>query len=180
MSTTIVEIKGFLDDEELKYDHENGDNYIHTGFRTDNYVNKDGERNLRIVIELLESGKFIKFMAVHAYNMPKTASSFHKMALFQTLLHISFRTKMVQFEYDPDDGEIRANIEFPLEDAELTQKQMARCLASLTGIIDDYHEQISDAIQSGLTPESEDEERQAFKEFQRQRREQRRKDLAGD
>jgi hypothetical protein len=179
MATSIQEIKGFLDEEKLQYDHDEGDIYIRTGFRTDHYENKDGRKSLRIIIELVENGQFIKFMAPHAYVMPKQASSFHKMALFQTLLQISWQTKMVQFEYDPDDGEIRANIEFPLMDAQLTRAQMSRCLMALANIIDDHHLQITDAINSGITPESENEERQAFEEFRRQRREERRRDLGG-
>lgn len=179
MATTIEEIKRFLTAEELKFDHDTGDSYIVTGFRTDHYENKDARKSLRIVIDLIENGKFLKFMAPQAYNMSKDASSFHKMALFQTLLQISWNTKMVQFEYDSDDGEIRANIEFPLEDALLTQQQMARCLSALAGIIDDNHLQITDAIRSGLTPQSQKEERAAFEEFQRQRREDRRRELGG-
>jgi hypothetical protein len=46
--------------------------------------------------------------------------------------------------------------------------------------MDHFHEQISAAIKSGITTESEDEEKLAFQEFQRQRREQRRKDLTGE
>lgn len=177
MATSIEEIKKFLDDEELQYNHDTGDKYIRTGFKTEHYQTTDGRSSLRIIIDLLEDGEFIKFMAPKAYVMPKDASSFHKMALFQTLLQISWNTKMVQFEYDPDDGEIRAIIEFPLEDAPLTQRQMRRCLMALANIIDDYHTKITDAIQSGITLESEKEERSAFEEFQRQRREQRRSEL---
>ena len=177
MAITIEAIKGFLDTEKLNYDHDAGDCYIRTGFKTDNYVNKDGRKSLRIVIELVEGGEFIKFMAPLAYNMPKDASSFHKMALFQTLLQVSWQTKMVQFEYDPDDGEIRANIEFPLMDAPLTLRQMRRCLMALANIIDDQHDKIAAAIRCGITPESENEEREAFQEFQRQRLDKRRREL---
>lgn len=177
MATTIEELKSFLDAEKLSYDHEPGDGYIRTGFRTDNYQNKDGRNSLRLVIELIEGGEFIKFMAPCAYFMPKEASTYHKMALFQTLLQISWQTKMVQFEYDLDDGEIRANIEFPLMDSHLTQRQMRRCLMALANIIDDYHDRIQDAIRSGITPESDKDERRAFEEFMRQRREQRRREI---
>lgn len=180
MATSLDEIKGFLDEENLNYGHTDGDTYIRTSFKTDNYEDKEGRKSLRIIIELVEGGQFIKFMAPHAYNMPKQASSFHKMALFQTLLQISWQTKMVQFEYDPDDGEIRANIEFPLMDAALTKLQMRRALMALANIIDDQHLLITDAIHCGLTPESDDEERKAFEAFRRQRREQRRKELGGE
>jgi hypothetical protein len=179
MATNIETLKGFLDAEKLRYDHDAGDCYIRTGFRTDNYENKEGRKSVRIIIELVEGGEFIKFMAPHAYNMPKNASSFHKMALFQTLLQVSWQTKMVQFEYDPDDGEIRANIEFPLMDSTLTQLQMRRCLMALANIIDDHHVQISDAISCGITPESDKDERQAFEDFKKQRREERRRELGG-
>ena len=156
MATHIAAIKGFLEAEELKYDHDDGDLFIRTGFRTDDYE-KDGRKSVRLIIELSEEGRFIKFFAPKAYTMPKSASSFHKMALFQTLLQISWQTKMVQFEYDPDDGEVRVIVEFPLMDAELTRQQMRRCLMALANIIDDHHQQITDAIQCGITPETKDE-----------------------
>jgi hypothetical protein len=97
------------------------------------------------------------------------------MALFQTLLQVSHMTKMIQFEYDVDDGEIWAIIEFPLEDAHLTKNQLMRCIRGITGILEEYHEMISDAINHGITPESENEQRKAFEEFQRARREERKK-----
>ena len=34
---------------------------------------------------------------------------------------------MMQFEYDDSDGEIRAMIEYPLEDAELTEDSSSVC-----------------------------------------------------
>jgi hypothetical protein len=52
------------------------------------------------------------------------------------MLCISWETKMLQWEYDPNDGEIRAIIEFPLEDSSLTEKQFNRCLSGLIQIID--------------------------------------------
>jgi hypothetical protein len=44
---------------------------------------------------------------------------------------------MLQWEYDPSDGEIRAIIEFPLEDALLTERQFNRCLYSLVQLVDE-------------------------------------------
>ena len=62
MSTTIEEIKGFLDAEDLKYDHDAGDNFIRTGFKPEHYANHDGRKSLRIIIELVDdfSDKFFK------------------------------------------------------------------------------------------------------------------------
>ena len=59
MSTTIEEIKGFLDAEDLKYDHDAGDNFIRTGFKTEHYANNEGRKSLRIIIELVEGGESV-------------------------------------------------------------------------------------------------------------------------
>lgn len=51
--------------------------------------------------------------------------------VFQSLLGITLLTKLVRFEHDPEDGEIRPNVELPVEDAELTSRQFHRLAHSL-------------------------------------------------
>lgn len=179
MATSIEEIKEFLREEGMKFREVDGANYVRTGFVTENYTDTDGEKNCGLIIAVEEGGEFLKVAAPKAYQFPKNANSFHKMALFQTLLQISWDTKMLQFEYDPDDGEVRAIIEFPIEDSILTRKQLMRCIFGITAILEKYHEHILDAMKQGITPESDSEKKKAFEEFQRQRREQRRSDLGG-
>jgi hypothetical protein len=174
MATNIDEIKCFLDEAKLNYKDYPGKSYIRTGYKTEKYTDTDGDQSVGIVISVEEDGEFIKVVVPQAYKFSKDLSSFHKMALFQTLLQISHMTKMMQFEYDIDDGEIWAIIEFPLEDAYLTKNQLMRCIRGITGILEEYHEMITDAIKHGITPESESEQRKAFEEFQRSRRQQRR------
>jgi hypothetical protein len=174
MATNIEEIKGFLDEAKLKYKDYPGKSFLRTGYQTEKYIDTDGDHYVGIVISIEEDGEFVKVVVPKAYKFDKDLSSFNKMALFQTLLQISHMTKMMQFEYDVDDGEIWAIIEFPLEDALLTKNQLIRCIRSITGILEEYHEMITDAINHGITPESESEQRKAFEEFQRSRRQQRR------
>jgi hypothetical protein len=179
MATSIEEIKGFLREEGKKFREIPGKNFLRTGFITDNYTDNEGEKLCSLVVAVEEDGEFLKILAPKVYQFSKDASSYNKMALFQTLLQISWDTKMVQFEYDPDDGEVRAIIEFPIEDSTLTSKQLMRCIYGITGVLEKYHEQITDAMRSGLTPETDEERKKAFEEFQRQRREDRRRDLGG-
>ena len=179
MATNIDEVKKFLDEEGKKFREFGEKNYIRTGFITENYTDVDGEKLCHLVVAVEEDGEFLKILAPKAYQFPKDASSYNKMALFQTLLQISWQTKMVQFEYDPDDGEVRAIIEFPIEDSTLTSKQLMRCIYGITGVLEKYHEQITDAMRSGLTPETDEERKKAFEEFQRQRRDDRRRELGG-
>jgi hypothetical protein len=179
MATTIEEVKKFLTEEGKKFREVPGENYLRTGFITENYTDLEGEKLCHLVVAVEEDGEFLKVLAPKAYQFSKDVSSYNKMALFQTLLQISWETKMLQFEYDPDDGEVRAIIEFPIEDSILTRKQLMRCIFGITGILEKYHDQIMDAMRSGLTPETDQQRKQAFEEFQRFRREERRRELGG-
>jgi hypothetical protein len=180
MATTLEEIKSFLDEKNIKYRHTDGKNYILIGFKTDNYKDLDGDQLINIVIVLEEDGEYIKLLVPRVYKCDKNLNSFHKLALFQTLLDVSCRTKLLQFEYDVDDGDITAVIEFPLEDASLTKKQLYRCISGITNLVEEYNEIILDAINHGITPEGRDEQRKAFEDFQRRRREERRQHLSED
>lgn len=177
MATTLKEISAFLTEEGLKHGIPEGKDYIRTGFRMDNYKDPDGEPHLKIIIKAEEDGEFVKVFAPLAYKCPGDANSYHRLSLFQTLLHISWMTKMLQFEYDPEDGEVRPIIEFPLEDAKLTRRQIVRCVDTMARIIDKHHVDIQDAMKHGLTPENPASTRAAFEEFLRQRREERRREL---
>jgi hypothetical protein len=180
MATSIEEIKELLEAEKLKYQHREGANFLHTGFTLKKYRNPNKENKLRLYIAVEEHGEFIKIGAPEAYKFDPNGNSFNKLALFQTLLQISHMTKMAQFEYDPDEGDIQAIIEFPLEDAKLTRRQLMRCVNDLADIIESYHDHIMDAIKGGITPETERQTKVAFDEFMRRRREERRRDFSDD
>lgn len=65
---------------------------------------------------------------------------------------------MLQWEYDPSDGEIRAIIEFPLEDAEMTERQFNRCLHGLVQLVDEMAmPRLKHVMATGFDLEDEDE-----------------------
>jgi hypothetical protein len=117
------------------------------------------------VIHLAEEGEFLRIMAPGAYSYPDGP---HKAAVFQTMLMIGWAKKMIQYEYDMSDGEVRAIIEFPLEDATLTKKQLMRCLHGIAGLVDESHEHVVAAMTNGELPKPEDDEDMArlWQEFQ--------------
>ena len=177
MATSIAKITELLGEEKLKHNvNEEGD-FIIVDFVTRNYRNVRGENSLRIIVSPEENGAFIKFFVPRAYACPKGMTSYNRLSLFQVLLHISWMTKMLQFEFDPDDGEIRMMIEFPLEDAELTRSQLSRCVSTIFNAAERFHENIVDALEHGITIESESETQKLFQEFMRQRRAERRQGL---
>ena len=170
MATSIDEVTSFLSDEGLRYSHTEGNDYLRTGFSTKKYVDVDGDKLLHIVISVEEQGKFLKIAAPCAYRFHHDGTSFHKLALFQTLLQICHMTKMVQFEYDPDDGEIQAIVEFALEDSMLTRQQLMRTIYALTDALEEYHDAVHDAITGGLPLEKPSELRKNYERFLQERR----------
>jgi len=180
MATNIPEIKKILEELDIKYREYPGKDFLRVGFGSEHYKDADGDNHISIIVALEENGEFIKFTVPDAYKFDTNLNSFHKMALFQTLLQVSFMTKMMQFEYDIDQGDIWAMIEFPIEDSKLTKTQLKRCIISMVGVLDKYHDIIMDAIKHGITPESEKQQRKAFEEYQRVRREERRQQLGND
>jgi hypothetical protein len=106
---------------------------------------------LLVVIQLDEEGRFFKLFAPEVLAGVKDHP--HKTAILQTMLSISWETKMLQWEYDPSDGEIRAIIEFPLEDSTLTAQQFNRCLDGLIEIVGDWAlPRLHRVMETGIDP----------------------------
>lgn len=129
MAATLEQIASYLDAKGWAYKLDEEENRILTGIQADNI------ENFLIVIQLDEDGEFFELFAPRVLSGVKDHP--HKAAILQTMLSISWETKMLQWEYDPSDGEIRAIIEFPLEDSTLTERQFNRCLYSLVELVDE-------------------------------------------
>lgn len=128
MAVNVQEIAKYLDQIGWDYRIEEEEDRIITGVEGDNL------EDFMIVVQLDEDGKFFRVFAPHVLSGVKDHP--HKDAILQTMLVISWETKMLQWEYDPSDGEIRAIIEFPIEDSTLTEQQFNRCLSGLVQLVD--------------------------------------------
>ena len=149
MGATLEQIAGYLDCRGWDYriDHERS--CIVTA------VQSEQLDSFTIVAQLDEDGNFFKLFAPQIISGVKEHP--HKLAVLQTMLSISWETKMLQWEYDPSDGEIRAMIEFPLEDATLTEKQFNRCLTGLVQIVDDFAmPRLKQVMETGVDPSDEE------------------------
>ena len=145
MASSLDQIEGYIANQELRYRRNDEDEYIQLGFSTENYKDQDGDHNLQLVIRLLEEGRFLKVFAPSCYQY----SGENKGVLFQVLLMVSWKTKMLQFEYDQSDGEVRAMIEYPIEDSSLSERQLMRTVISLVQQVDKYHSAMVHAMDVG-------------------------------
>ncbi len=128
MATTVEQIASFLDNRGWFYEVDEKSQMILTRVQAENV------ENFIIGIRLHEEGRFFEMFAPRILS--DIQKHIFKEEILQTMLCISWETKMLQWEYDPFDGEIRAVIEFPLEDAVMTERQFNRCLEGLVHIVD--------------------------------------------
>jgi hypothetical protein len=152
MSVKLDEITQMLEALEIKAFPLPDQEGVIAGFETSSYIDSEGENTLKIVILLEEDGEYLKVFSPMMYQL---TDSSHRPAVLQTLLNICFVTKMLQFEFDPRDGEVRAIVEFPIEDSTLTAKQLSRCISAIRFLGDEYHAMIMDAIENGKVPDEE-------------------------
>jgi hypothetical protein len=69
-----------------------------------------------------------------------------KLAALESFAYLSWRLKMVDFEYDPSDGEIRPTLDFPIEDGTVTLRQLQRSVTIIPRILDQFHDTIVQII----------------------------------
>lgn len=150
MAITTQELEEYLEESGLKYDvHESGDLIVLFG--TERYTAANNRNLILIVVSLSENGEFIKFFAPSAYDASDAANP---LALYQSLLMIQWKIKMVDFELDVNDGEIRPTIDFPLEDGTISFIAFERCIRTLPRVLDDFDEIIRHAISFGEVHEN--------------------------
>ncbi len=144
MAVTLRMLRQMLDELELNYDVAS-DTEIALGFQTHNYRNLNGEPSLLMVLALEEDGEYFKAFCPQAFR----ATGEHADVFLKLCLIIQWQTKLIQFEYDHTDGEIRPIVEFPLEDASMTTTQLARVIYGMAGLLDEYYPVMAHALSTG-------------------------------
>jgi hypothetical protein len=114
-------------------------------FRTQHYEDSDGDKTLLVVIALEENGEYIKIFA----PMAMKAKGRHTDDLLKACAMVQYKTKLIQFEYDEDDGEIRPMVEWPIEDGTITAKQIARAVHGLVTLVDRFYPVLAQAAAKG-------------------------------
>ncbi len=146
MATSLQEISAFLDERDIKHELKEDKGFIGFGVSTSRYRNTEGDTSITIIVAPEEDGEFLKVFAPRIYEYKDGP---HALVVYQLCLMINWRTKMLQLEYDASDGEIRAMIEFPLEDAKLTSKQLHRTIRGLLELIETFAPAFEAAINEG-------------------------------
>jgi hypothetical protein len=167
MPSSISELSTLLDSAGIK--HRQKDDYIRTGFSTDLYDDDDGDFGVNIVLRLEENGELLRIQAPMAYRLPKDASPETQLAVLRTINQLHWESKILQVEMDAEDGEIRLSIDYPIEDGQLTETQLARMVRLIPSLIDQGHLALRDALEKAIPLPSEAEISRRFDAFVRNR-----------
>lgn len=146
MATTITELSKFLYEQDLRFRTSEDGLALILSFQTENYRSQQNEPTLLLIIKLEEEGEYIKIFAPQAFVVPPDRASL----FLQACAMVQWRTKLIQFEYDQTDGEVRPIVEFPLEDAPMTRRQLMRCLQGIVQIIDEYYIVLDRTLKEGV------------------------------
>lgn len=159
MAATIPQICGFLEEFDLKYRVLEDDTAIAIGFGVDEdettYRDKDGDPHVQLVIRLVEDGEFLAIFAPMAWCLDGCD---HVPAVMTAFIGIQSQFKMIRFDFDSADGEVRPNIELPIEDAELSSRQLHRAIAGLLQVLQRFDPVIRNAMKTGIVSFTDVEE----------------------
>ncbi|MCT7967142.1 YbjN domain-containing protein, partial [Laspinema sp. D1] len=120
MTTTLKQITQFLDTQNCTYQTEPENNRIH--------LTSEG---LPVILHLEENGELLRCFIPQLLTIP--AEHPYAETAMATLLHLGRELKLVRWQRNPSDGEVRITTEIPLEDGTLTPRQFQR---TLTGLVD--------------------------------------------
>ena len=132
MATSYDELKSFLHEGGFRHRQAEDDTLL-TGFgEMEYYRDPDGVPRLGILLKLHEAGSVLEILCprLYAYRGPQLDD------LLRSCMLINYWVRLIAYDYDDRDGELRASIILVLEDAPLTAPQLARCLTTLAHQVD--------------------------------------------
>ena len=154
MATTLNELIELLDKLGWKHkpkpsEKKENEGTVYTGFPTETYLDKDGDKFINVVFSVQEGGELIKIITPHLYEC---IHSVHRKAFFETAIRKTYEKKLCFYDYDHRDGEIRMVLDIPLEDAKLTEKQIKRVVSGMVRLVDVNDADIRAAVEEGRLP----------------------------
>ena len=153
MSTSIHEVSLLLRERGVAFEQIDRDT-LDIEIPTKVYLDADGRHQLFLLIQLTEEGRYFLLSAPSAYLISEDRAALFALAC--TI--VQWKTKLIQFEYDAEDGEVRPVVEFPLEDSRLTGDQLLRCIHGMVDIVDEFDPALRRVISDGVIDFGADEQ----------------------
>jgi hypothetical protein len=142
MSTTLEHVAEILDRADISFDLDIDAGLLRT-------VWMRNEVPVSLLVLLFESGELVQ---LRAPALLRATSDETKPLLFRAMLQMAYEMRLVQFEYDPADGEVATCIDIALEDAALTDRQLLRCCSALLEVSFLARDRLKTILETGRDP----------------------------
>lgn len=151
MPVPVEAIQGYLIRSGLKFAiNDQGDNgQFMLTFETRRYRNPAGEKSLMVIVTVSENGRHLEIAAVDAYSATD-AKDVGKLCEF--LMGQNYATKLLRWELDRCDGEIRAFADVAPIDGGITFDAFMRMLMTFPIVLDSLHPAIAKVMATAKLP----------------------------
>jgi sulfatase modifying factor 1 len=147
MAVTLDDVAQLLDEQGLHYSRDEHTGALRAGFETETYRDQHGDAGVQLILEVDETGEWLQIFSPAAYSL---ASCRNLAAALEAFTGIQWRTKLVCFEYDASDGEIRPAVTHAIEDTSLSGAQLSTLIRAIPVVLDSYHPVIVRAMNTGV------------------------------
>ena len=157
MVASVEDVTNTLDGMSWKYIVKEDKNHVLTGVVTDDYLDKDGEHRLGLIIKIVEDGEMLVVAAPFARSVPnlnKTA----RLALLDLLNEATLNYKLARASWDPADGEVTANVMIPVEQGSFHPSMLERCIGNIVEFFERYGARMDEVLNapSVVVPEEDE------------------------
>ena len=121
-------------------------NAVLLGFSLHHHVDLEGDKFVTLVVGCHNDGEYVQVAAQSVYNL---ANCKYKGATLAALAELAFRTRSLQCEYDPSDGEVRYAVDTWVLDNTLTIRQLELMVRILVELLEEYEPVIRTAMETG-------------------------------
>lgn len=110
------------------------------------YRNAAGEASVAVAVRVMDEGTYVEALVPRAYDAGEAR---HKLAFFDALLRMGLTYRHVRVGHDAADGEVRLAVDLPVLNGTVTPEQLQAMVVSLLLTLDDFHEVLVHAMQTG-------------------------------
>ena len=157
MVASLEDVTNTLDSMSWKYIVKEDKENVLTGVVTDDYLDADGEKRLGLLIRIVEDGEMLVVAAPFARRVPEL-NDVARLALFDLLNEATRTYKLARASWDPEDGEITAHVQIPIEQAAFHPSMLERCIGNIIEFFERYGSRIDEVLNTPTinVPEEED------------------------
>lgn len=142
MGTSMERVQLIFEKSKIKFDLDEEASLIRTTWVRDS-------EPVTVLVFLLEDGELVQ---LRAPLLARVSDEANKALLFRAMLQMAYEMRLVQFEYEPADGEVSTCIDIALEDTELSEAQLLQCCSVLLDVSFMARDRLHTILRTGEDP----------------------------